>query len=782
MEENEDDFFSDDGFDDLPPGTLYQLEQNAYRATQAPSQLQQQPLPELTASSRPYTRPHHAIISGDNLGASNAALQPPPRLHTGLTNDYDDWDIGELDAEVLEDGVAIQSDNVLKQASAFATPAHHGDPLPHAENNDFRADADDEYGYLPDPMEIEGMDLGGSSQFAELHRTHAELSEKLAMENKRYKQLLDELTAAKSMAETKTGEIAIIRANQAKVTHDYDRQMTALRKAMAEQAARHREEVEAARAEGKMLATENAFLKQDLAEEAMRINQLKAKARVEEKAPPMTPKKTRVLPFRDGFDDDEILAISPSKSAKSKRATPTVPGKRKRKLSQGSPTPLQLSPQAEPPPIEPPEDLSDDEMVDVPPEQITPDVKNFDSSIVKRILNHRTIPGGSPDIEIMAGLAFPSDPEQMLSTALLGETAKLDFGNYMVEYARAITSLWGRALSEKYYLPIPMFMSIMGLLISMNVQSHDSDLVEHLVPILQESGDINGVPRFKHSPVSRPNLGQVRKTPLSELEPLVDSTEAMSLLFQMACHRMHVEREMATFWRCMRYDFVLMMLNCSQPLKDISLMLGLLSTSIREGSFGSILGTEQDQTANENYIVDRVANLLSETPQLDEGQDPYLPREVCSMRQEALSFLTTVAFNSKAPDSTHGSLTLASHPTVLARLIRSMHDEMHALYTSPPEKDVHASMVNGLMRLVYGVIQRHREQVDLQAKLCRVAGGKQKFLVVLTRLAFSEGVMLEAGITDDTVEMAHEILDDAVNPQEAEALLEAFPNANREGD
>ncbi|PYH42638.1 putative DNA repair protein Rad26 [Aspergillus saccharolyticus JOP 1030-1] len=780
MEENDDDFFSDDGFDDLPPGTLYQLEQNAYRATQAPGPSQQQPLPDLRASSRTYGHPKHTTVAEDNRGASNATLQPPPRLHTGLTNDYDDWDIGELDAEVLDNGVAIHTDNALKQASVFATPAHHNDPQSHAEaTGDLQADADDEYGDLPDPMEIEG---GGSSQYAELHRTHAELSEKLAMENERYNQLLEELTAARSIAETKTGEIAIIRANQAKVTQDYDRQLAALRKAMAEQAARHMEEVEAARAEGKMLATENAFLKQDLAEEAMRSHQLKAKAQTEDKAPPVTPKKSRILPFRDGFDDDEILAISPTKSARSKRATPTGPGKRKRKLSQDSPTPLQLSPQAELPPDDPPpEQLSDDAMIDVP-EPFVPETRSFDASIVKRILNHSTIPDGRPDIEVMAGLAFPSDPQQMISTLLMGEMAKLDFGNYMVEYGRAIISLWGRALSEKYYIPIPMFMSIMGFLISLDVQAHDPDLIKHLVPILQDSGDVNGVPRFKHSPVSRQNLGQVRKTPLSQLEPLVDSTKALNLLFQLAFRRMHVERELATFWQYMRYDFVLMMLNCSQRLRDISLMLRLLSTSIRDGSFGSIQSTEQDQIANENYIVDRVANLLSETPQLDEGQKPYLPWEVCDMRREALSFLTTVAFNSQAPESTHGSMILASHPTVLARVIRAMHDEVHALYSMPPTKDLHSSMINGLMRLVYGVIQRHRDAVDLQAKLCRVAGGKQKFLVVLTRLAFSEGLLLEAGITDETVEMAHEILDDAVNPQEAEALLEAFPNANREGD
>lgn len=236
---------------------------------------------------------------------------------------------------------------------------------------------------------------------------------------------------------------------------------------------------------------------------------------------------------------------------------------------------------------------------------------------------------------------------------------------------------------------------------------------------------------------------------------------------------------MERFWRHMRYDFVLMMLNCSQPIRDITLMLNLLSTSIRAESFGSVQETQQDQLANENYIVDRVANLLSETPQPDEGQPPYTAADICSMRLQAMYFLTSVAFNPVAPASEHGSSVIAQHPTVLARMIRAMHDELDALYTYPPERDLHATMVNGLMRLVYGVIRRHKN-VDLQSKLCRVAGGKQKFLVVLTRLAFSEGPILEGGIDDETVEMAHEILDDAVTPQEAEALLEAFPSAKRD--
>ncbi|KAK1145412.1 hypothetical protein N8T08_004287 [Aspergillus melleus] len=774
MEDNDDDFFSDDGFDDLPPGTLFQLEQSAFQATQAQNLAPSQPAIE---SHRPTGDLQNRIpqkapaVQTRQPAPAHATLQPPPRLHTGLTNDYGDLDVGELDAEVLDDGndTTIAFDHSVVYE---AQPVHPQNVL---------APADDSHEFddtLPDLMEVEA----GQSHINVPQGNFHIATEQLGRENERYNQMMEELTTAKSMAETKTGEISIIRANQAKLTENYERQLASLRKAIAEEAARHKQEVEAARAEGKMLATENAFLKQDLAEESLRINNMKAKGRANEKLPPVTPKKTKVLPFRDGFDDEEILAVSPSKSARSKRMTPVVPGKRKRRESQDSPIPLQLSPQVEPMAIDPdPGDFSDDATTGDTFQAAAPAAQNEErqSQSMKRVLNHRTYPNEEPDIEVMSRLKFPSEPQRTLATILLQETEALRMGNNVVEYARAIISLWSRALKEKFFPPVPMFLAIVQYIFTLEAPSIGSQLVEHLVPVLQEAGDVNAIPRFKHSPVSRQNFGQVRQTPQSELEPLVDSTEALALLYQLASRSLHVDRELERFWRYMRYDFVLMMLNCSQLIVDITLTLNLLTTSVRAQSFGSIQDTEQDQIANENYIVDRVANLLSEKPHVDEGLPPYTPIDICGMRLEALSLLTCIAFNISAPQSTHGSSVLASHPTALARLIRAMHDELDALYSSPPEAEQHATLVNGLMALVYGVMKRHPE-VDLQNKLDRVAGGKQKFLVVMTRLAFSEGIMLEARIDDETVEMAHEILDDAVNPQEAEALQEVFSSAKRD--
>lgn len=580
------------------------------------------------------------------------------------------------------------------------------------------------------------------------------------------------------MAETKSGEIAIIRSNQAKLAENYDRQLAALRKAMADAVEKHRSEVEAARAERKMLVTENAFLRQDLNEEAIRINNLKAKNKPEERAPPVTPKKSRILPFRDGFDDDEMVAVSPSKSMAtgSKGAAQLVPEKRKRTTSQDSPTPLQLSPRAERR-AETAEDVAEKMMVDAEYDQAPAKGDDRNVKAMKRIMNHRTYPNEERDIEVMAKMAFPSEPQRMLSTIVLEETANRDSGNYVLDYALTIIALWSRSLEEKFLTPIAMFMGIIQFILTFDGSSVAPNLVDPLVPVLQESGDVNGVPRFKHW---RRHLGQRRQTPLSELQLEVDGTEALSLLYNVAIECLHVEEAIDDFWRHIRYDFILMMLNCSQPIADIIMTLNILSTGIRSDSFGSILDTEQDRTLSENYILDRVTNLLSERPQLDEGQEAYDPFEVCNMRLEALSFLAAVVFNPVAPTSEHGSSLIASHPTMVARLIRAMHDELNTLYRYPPEHELHSAMVNGLMRLIYGVVRRHSESVCLQSQLGRVPGGKQKFIVVFTRLAFSDGPVLEAGIEDATVEMAHELLDDAVNPQEAEALLEAFPSAKRD--
>lgn len=92
MEDNDDDYFSDDGFESLPPATLLQLEQSAYHATQA-----QRP------PSEEANRPQSVLPNPQaDLSTRYDAPLRPPQLHTGITSEYGALDVGELDAEVLD--------------------------------------------------------------------------------------------------------------------------------------------------------------------------------------------------------------------------------------------------------------------------------------------------------------------------------------------------------------------------------------------------------------------------------------------------------------------------------------------------------------------------------------------------------------------------------------------------------------------------------------------------------------------------------------------------------
>jgi hypothetical protein len=595
------------------------------------------------------------------------------------------------------------------------------------------------------------------------------------MEQER-KQIMRELAEAKMQVETKTGEISIIRRKQATMTQDYDRQLAALRKSMADEMDKHKREVEAAMSQGKVLATENVFLQHELADEAYQHRNSKSKQRAEKPAPE-TPRKSRVLPFRDGFDDDEIAMVSPSKSAaRSKRATPTVPGKRKRQSSQDGPVPLQLSPAG-----------GEVVMADAPADmsEITEVKRKAAESgrhqrFMMRLLSHRTTVGEDTDFEAMVKLAFPSEPDRPMSSIIMEGMAHVEPSNYILEYTKTIASLWQRAINEKFYEPIPRFEAI----IRYSLMSDDTPLPELITPlvgVLQDSVEINAVPRFKYAPASR-DKRVTRQTPQSDLQPLVDSTGAMRLLYQIACGVLHVRSAMEIFWQNIRISFILVMLHPSHPLGDIVLLMNLLSTSIRSNSFGPIRSSDQDQLDVQKWIVDRLTHMLSEPAIPDEGVDPYTSYDICAMRLEVLLLLESLAFNPMAPSQGqgHASTILALHPNALARMFRSLHDELDALYSSPPESDLRVALVNGLMRLIFGVMRQHGSSINMQEKLACVPGSKQKHLVVLTRLAFCDGTVLEAGIDDETVDMAHELLEEWTNPQEADSLAEVFSTSRRE--
>jgi len=145
----------------------------------------------------------------------------------------------------------------------------------------------------------------------------------------------------------KAGEIAIVRSNHEKAAKEHEKRLAVLQQMHSEEIARQKAELEAARKDREKVETDNRFLEHDLAQEAER-----AKTRTKtlkdghgnlgrkgsaKQSPVTTPKKDKTLAFRDGFDDDEVFMVSPSKSKPaSKASTPRAGVKRKRAMTEQS--------------------------------------------------------------------------------------------------------------------------------------------------------------------------------------------------------------------------------------------------------------------------------------------------------------------------------------------------------------------------------------------------------------------------------------------------------------
>lgn len=147
-----------------------------------------------------------------------------------------------------------------------------------------------------------------------------------------------ERNTLKNELNAKSGEIAIVRSKQEKTVKEFERELIALRRLNEDKLVKQQKALDAARIAEKNAATERDFIKRDLAEESERVRRLnKAKELEKRNDVVTTPKKKKVLPHRDGFDDDEIEILSPSKISPSKfqkrhGGSPSRAGKRKRKI------------------------------------------------------------------------------------------------------------------------------------------------------------------------------------------------------------------------------------------------------------------------------------------------------------------------------------------------------------------------------------------------------------------------------------------------------------------
>ncbi|TKA77824.1 hypothetical protein B0A55_04598 [Friedmanniomyces simplex] len=831
----DEDFFSDDDLDDIPDNTLRELEQNALASTQ-------QSKPAGQASSRygpktggysarppvksnnlpwrpPQPRPPLAppLVQAPPQAAPPASAPAPPSSDYGL----DEEDVIDLDEPSMviqpASGPHVGGNTQLRPSAPAA--ARYGSKAPldsEAEAPFAAADAElgaqspGQWAHAPhlQPRAGDGMDLSAlQARVAELEAEQARLRQGEQ--------------AARNAAAIKQGEIAIVRSNQEKAAKEYERRIAVMQKLHADEAARVKAELEANKKEREKMETDNRFLQHDLEQESERVKRLNGPGKARTTGPGKekdTPRKARRTVLGDGFDDAEVRPISPSRSReKTKESTPKHGAKRKRTANDSPVAALSFTQQPEAV-----RQVSSTEQPAASAEQPKVALRLVDKryDFMQRLLNHSPYEGHERSIEALGNYKLPSNASRSLSSALLDELA-CPVASEEVEYlplklSRALLKLWTQCLDDKYYSPLYLLLDLLSFAMYLELASIKSQLIEEAVPLCVRTVDLIAAPTMRAStnPIFAATLN---RTVQDKLADELCADEVMDLLLLLCDAATLCPGRLEVFWKHVDLHFTLLMLNKAQPVSQINAMLRALATSALPTTFGPISENAEIQRAQEMGIFDRLTSLLFEMPELPPDEPSYTESEIAELRMHILKVLKALC------QTDHGSLLLAQHRSAIGRLIRFLDGQINKLYTLPPsltrsmmKSDNHnnvdsdpttppltppaptahaliAQTINLTTRLFHHLLLRRSpnhhgddnddHSIDLTQKLTVIRGGHQKFLVCMSRLAFSEHLVLEYGIEEGVVEAAHEVLDSYLSPEEGEAVVRAVetPGSGRSG-
>ena len=574
----------------------------------------------------------------------------------------------------------------------------------------------------------------------------------------------------------KTGEVSIIRSNQVKATKDFEKRIEEILKQHQTENERHRVEIEQARKDREKLVTHNQFLDHEMNDQAWQLRRAQKSMKLGEKAGQAkndtTPKKNKPVPFGDGFNEDEVTVISPSKTAgKAKATTPKAGSKRKRDVPGESPVKtLEFT--------QPVDGVSfeADNLLNVAGKYNADAAKKDDGrfKFLQLLLDRRIARHEKRTFEILTDYMFPSDQRSTLSSLFIDRmtplSTKQDVGSFPTAVGDIILSLWSRCLQEDFHEPIRYLLDIIQLILFEGSTAVASSLMDELVDLTQRTADINIIPRYKRFKRRR----AITDVDLRPLSPNIDTQVCLQLLDLTTTLCIRDPDLIKRFWRSMRFDFLSMLLRSSQDLDDIMLTVRLLTTSVRTDSFAMIVARPASQSSSEQHVIDRLSSMLIEIPRTAEGEDPHPPLDIARMRLEILALIEAMV------EVPYCGSAFATHPSALSRLVRVMHDELNNLYEYRYGHELRAELVNQSTRLLYQLTTEYADSVgDLQEKLRAPPTSVYKHLIVLSRLAFSEGTYLEADIEEDVLDAAHQMLEELVTPEEGEALQRAFVREER---
>ena len=797
----DEDFFSDDDLDNIPDNTLRELEQNALASTQLsrpagqPSRyggpkpgnnvLVGAPRPPVKSNlpwrpPQPQARPQTAQAPPS---APPASAPAPPSSDYGL-DEEEVLDLDEPSMVIQPASGPQQGPSVTRQPSAAPTTApFRPKPALDPETAAAFAAADAEFEANPGaaqwrdaphlaPRASNGLDMSAlQARIAELEAEQARL--------KQAEQ------AARNAAAVKQGEIAIVRSNQEKQAKEYERRIAVMQKLHADEAAKTKTELEAQRKEKEKMLVDNRFLKHDLEQEAQRpkaVNGTGKAVRTGSGKEKDTPRKARKAGLGDGFDDVDVRPVSPSRSReKAKGDTPKHGAKRKRMAHDSPVAALSFT--------QPPEAVSRQPSMEQPaasaePPRIVAPAVDTRFHFMQRLLNHRPYEGHERTVEALAKHTIPSQSGTLCSALMdqLSYSLGQDQDDYLpLKLCRVVLKLWAQCVDAQHYAPLYLLLDLINLALCFELASVRSQLIEEAVPLCTRAVFLiaDQTRKVSTNPTFAATLDKAAHEKLAD-ELCAD--EVMDLLVMLCDAASVCPGRLEVYWRHMDLMFVLLMLSKAQPISQINAMLKILATSALPTSFGPVSDDPKAQEVTERGLVDRLTSLISEMPEVPPNEPEYTELEIAEMRLSILSVIKALC------QTDHGGLLLAQNKAAIGRLIRFLDGQINRLYGLPPpppsptdmqdgaEVTAHglvAQTINTTMRLLYHLLRTHDDIIDLTAKLNVIHGGHQKFLVALSRVAFSEQLVLERGIEDEVTEAAHSILDSYLSPEEGEAIVAA---------
>jgi len=608
---------------------------------------------------------------------------------------------------------------------------------------------------------------------------------------------------ARLAAQSKAGEAAVLRQKYEKSAREYEEQLVSLRQVHQEAISKQKAELDAVKRDRERIAANNKFLEHE-SREASRAKQvhrtLKDAAGSNSKESASegqteTPKKNKILPFRDGFDDGDLI-LSPSKSRdKSRPGTPRAGAKRKRPGTTPQDSPVQMEQLALSDPRPRPSPLSISRAAEGG--SVANAVNPFAGiklpprpTVFQMILTHKVPDSDERVVEILTKYAFPSQPSKKLSSIVydsINNSATQASGTSEA-LCNCFISLWDQCLKESFYEPINYIIHTIQCILSFEKLAFTRRYISSIVPLSISSIDLVAIPlsrAFLAQNQNQPNKSKSVQPATPEI-PQISVLDALTLLHSVGLACVDYPDDLQLFWSHMKYDFVLMMLMRVQPLPQITLTLSLLRLSVLPSTFGAIIssgdgdGGADRQARHESDTIDRLTLLLSEKFSAGARTDALTHhRAVLHLQLHVLSVLTAMLTSPRT------ALALATHRHCVGRLVRFLEGAVAALYSAHHggTHGLRTRAVDAAVRVLYTLVGTPptADDVDVRAKLAAVPLGAHRWLVALTRLAFADPVLFEEGIAVESMDAAHSLLDEYLSPVEGEGLLMMFSSGRSEG-